>query len=77
MESSGILKEFIIRQTEIDKFVFEVVLEKDLNNNDVKLIKNTMDTYLGPGLKLEIRRVHKINRPKSGKIKHFHSEINT
>ena len=35
-----------------------------------------MDIYLEPSLKLKINIVQYIERPKSGKLKHFYSEIN-
>ena len=75
LESSGILKEFIIRQVSADTFIFDVVSNEDINKNDIKSIKSEMDRYLEPGLKLKINRVKKIKRPKSGKLKHFFSEL--
>ena len=77
LESSGVLKEFIIRQTSLDTFIFDVVTDRALSVNEIGEIKDKMDLYLEPGLKLKINRVSKINRPSSGKIKHFYSEINT
>lgn len=73
LESSGVLKEFIIKQEKINKFTFEVVTERDLTIQEQDEIKNKMDIYLEPGLDLEIKRVAKIDRPLSGKIKHFYS----
>ena len=35
-----------------------------------------MKNYLESGLKLKIKRVSHIERPSSGKIKHFYSELN-
>lgn len=75
LESSGVLKEFIIRQTSLDTFIFEVVTDRDLNYDEVNEIKNKMATYLESGLNLKIHRLPKINRPSSGKIKHFYSEL--
>ena len=75
LESSGVLKEFIIRQTALDTFVFDIVSDRDLFDAEVKEIENKMDMYLEPGLKLEVHRVPKIDRPPSGKIKHFYSEL--
>lgn len=77
LESADILKEFIIRQISLDTFVFDVVSDKDLSEGDINEIKMKMDIYLEPGLKLRINRVSKINRPSSGKIKHFYSEIDS
>lgn len=73
MENIGSLKEFIIKQTEPDKFIFEVVSEEEISEKDKKKLQEKMDAYLEPGLKFEIKRVDKIERTKAGKMKHFHS----
>lgn len=75
LEKSGLLREFIIKQTEINKFIFEVVSDEDIPESDVKAIQKKMDLYLEPGLKFEIKRVEKIERTKAGKMKHFHSYL--
>jgi phenylacetate-CoA ligase len=76
LENIGSLKEFIIRQTKIDRFVFEVVADEDLQETDIKRIQEKMDKYLEPGLSFEINRVDRIERTKAGKMKHFHSNLN-
>ena len=75
LESYGILKEFIIKQETLDTFVFEIVSSRDLNNSEIQTIQDKMDIYLEPGLKIKINRKDMINRPKSGKLKHFYSYI--
>jgi phenylacetate-CoA ligase len=75
LESSGVLKEFIIRQTAVNSFEFDVVSDRPLTPDETKDIHNKMDLYLEPGLTLKINRVEKIVRPASGKIKHFYSEL--
>ncbi|HMS32592.1 MAG TPA: phenylacetate--CoA ligase family protein [Ignavibacteria bacterium] len=75
LENIGSLKEFIIKQTEPDKFIFEIVSDEDISEKDKSKLQNKMDTYLEPGLKFEIRRVDRIERTKAGKMKHFHSHI--
>ena len=75
LEKSQNLKEFIIKQVELDKFIFEVVSDKDFNEIEINMIKKELELYLEPNLRFKINRVDKINRPKSGKIKHFHSYI--
>jgi len=75
LESSGILKEFIIRQVQKDKFIFDIKADRDLTQDEVEDIKSKMDIYLEPGLRLEINRTEQIRRPASGKQKHFYSEI--
>ncbi len=75
LESSGVLKEFIIRQVSIDHFVFDVVADRDLTAEEINEVKEKIDLYLEPGLKLTVNRVDKIERPASGKLKHFYSEL--
>jgi len=75
LESSGVLKEFIIRQTALSSFEFDVVSERPLTAEETQDIRDKMDLYLEPGLTLKINRVEKIQRPASGKIKHFYSEL--
>lgn len=75
LEKSGVLKEYTIRQTALDTFIFEVVTDNQLNENDIQLIKNTMYQYLENGINIEIKKVNKIERQASGKLKHFHSLI--
>lgn len=75
LESSGVLKEFIIRQTAVDSFEFDMVSGRALDEHEIRDIRAKMNQYLEPGLKLTINRVDKISRPASGKIKHFYSEI--
>jgi phenylacetate-CoA ligase len=77
LESSGVLKEFVIHQRGIADFEFEVVTDRPLERPDEDLIHGILDRYLEPGLNLRIRRVQSITRPVSGKIKHFYSELNT
>ena len=76
LESSGILKEFIIRQVALDIFIFDIISDRILTDNEIKKIQKKMDIYLEPGLTLKINRLNTIKRPKSGKLKHFYSEIN-
>ena len=75
LEGSGILREFIIKQVSIDRFVFEIVSDSDIPEKDKMTIQKKMDLYLEPGLSFEIKRVDKIERTKAGKMKHFHSYI--
>jgi len=75
LESSGVLKEFIIRQTALNSFEFDVVSERPLTTEETQDIRDKMDLYLEPGLTLKINRLEKIQRPTSGKIKHFYSEL--
>lgn len=75
LESGGVLKEFIIRQTAIDTFEFDVVSEVPVTEAQQKEILQKMDLYLEPGLKLKVNQVSRIERPHSGKIKHFYYQV--
>lgn len=69
------LKEFVIKQTEPDKFVFEMVSDEDISERDREHIKKKMDEYLEPGLIAEFKRVDIIQRTKAGKMKQFYSYV--
>lgn len=75
LEHLGIVKEFIIRQTALDSFCFDVVSDRAFTHDEIAFLQGQMDVYLEPGLRLEINRVDCIERPPSGKIKHFYSEL--
>lgn len=75
LESKGLFREFIIRQTAVDKFIIEYVADRELNSNEKVLVDNEVKKYLEDGLKIEYLKVNVINRPKTGKIKHFYSEL--
>lgn len=75
LESSGVLKEFIVRQTKLNSFEFDIVSDRSLTNQELQEIQKKMDEYLEPGLKLKVNKVDKIQRPASGKTKHFYSEL--
>ena len=75
LESTGILSEFIIRQVAIDHFIFDIVSSRDLLPVEIGQMEEKLSLYLMPGLRLDINRVDKIDRPPSGKLKHFYSEL--
>jgi phenylacetate-CoA ligase len=75
LESSGVLKEFIIKQTALNEFVFEVVSDAELSNTILEDINKKAELYLESGLNIKIIRKDFIDRPASGKIKHFYSLI--
>jgi len=75
LEQSDAIKEFIIKQTKPDTFIFEMVSDRDITPDERKMIKSQMDIYLESGLNMIINRLDKIERPNSGKIKHFYSNL--
>jgi phenylacetate-CoA ligase len=75
LEEGGKIKEFIIRQKTLDSFLIEYTAESDISVDEVRGCKKAMDLYLEPNLKLEFLKVDEIERSKSGKLKHFFSEL--
>lgn len=75
LEMSGVLKEFIVRQTGMREFVFDIVADRDLKQKEKQLIREKIELYLEHGLDIQFNRVEKIERPASGKLKHFYSEL--
>jgi hypothetical protein len=75
LEQAGVLREFVIRQTALDEFCFDVVSDAPLKEEEVRSIEEKMALYLEPGLKLRVQRLPAIERPPSGKRKHFFSEL--
>ncbi len=75
LESTGCLKEFIIRQIKLDTFVLDVVATEKLKKAEIDNITMNMEKYLEPGLRIEINYVDEIPRKLNGKIQHFYSEI--
>lgn len=75
LESSACLREFVVRQTRRDTFVFDVVADRQLKNSEIMELRRAMDMYLEPGLNLQVNYVEQIPRKGQGKIKHFFSEL--
>ncbi len=75
LESSGAIKEFVVKQTAIDTFLFEVVADQALGREVVWEIEKAMSTYLEAGLRLKIEYVAQTQRPLNGKTKHFYSLV--
>lgn len=75
MEEKAFIKEFIVRQTKLDTFEFDIVSDQPLNKEIESELSKKMDEYLEPGLRVIINMVDHIERPESGKIKHFYCEI--
>lgn len=73
IEDDGLVKEFIVQQTETDKFRIIYVSENELSEEKLYSIKKAMDTYLEEGLQLEFVHQTILNRNKRGKLKQFES----
>lgn len=75
IEDNGLVKEFVVQQTEPDKFRIIYVSEKELSEEKIGAIRKAMDTYLEEGLQIEFVHQTILNRNKRGKLKQFESFI--
>jgi phenylacetate-CoA ligase len=75
LEDGGKTKEMVIRQKALDRFHIEYVADKDLTDDDKKILLGAMDQYLIPGLETSFERKETIERSAAGKLKHFYSEL--
>lgn len=75
LERSDAVREFIVRQTALDTFVLDVVSSRELEAPEIQMVHDEATRYLEPGLHIEVRRVEAIERPESGKIRQFYSEL--
>ena len=75
LESEARIKEFVVQQTNPDRFVFDVVSERRLERREVRLLQDSLDRYLEPGLSLEVNYVDSIQRGPNGKLRHFTSLV--
>lgn len=76
LKTISVIREFIVRQVAIDTFIFEVVAQRHLHEAEVALLKEKTALYLHHELNIQIEYVDVINRPASGKLKLFYSELN-
>lgn len=75
LDKTCALQEFVVRQTSLDEFVFDVVAKRRIGDAETRAIQASMERYLEPGLKVRINQVGVIRRPASGKRKQFYSEL--
>jgi len=75
IEDDGNVKEFIIKQTEIDSFEVEYVSENELSENQIHKIEEAIALYLEPGLKFIFVRKAALERSNRGKLKQFKSML--
>lgn len=75
IEDDGNVKEFVIKQTQLDTFEVEYVSEKELSNVQIQNIEKAIASYLESGLNFSFTRKDKLERSKSGKLKQFKSMV--
>ena len=75
LESGTSLKEFIVKQTQLEKFELIYVADFELSDKVKSAIISSMAEYLESGLSCDFMKVEQITRTKAGKLKHFVSEL--
>lgn len=75
IENEGQVKEFIVQQTEAEKFKIIYVSENELPPEKLNKIRKAMATYLEEGLELEFQHETVFVRSKRGKLKQFESLV--
>jgi phenylacetate-CoA ligase len=65
------LREYNIRQTAVDTLEFDLVIDSVMDARTEEEIRRLALKYLEPGMKMHFRKVEKIIRTPSGKMKHF------
>lgn len=73
IEDDGNIKEFIIKQTQIDRFEVDYVSGFELNNNQIEKINQAVALYLEPNLHFTFNRKNTLERSNRGKLKQFTS----
>lgn len=73
IEDDGNVKEFIIKQTKIDRFEIEYVSEYELDEQQIEKINKAVTLYLEPNLHFTFSRKMILERSNRGKLKQFTS----
>ncbi|MES2240613.1 MAG: phenylacetate--CoA ligase family protein [Bacteroidota bacterium] len=75
IEDDGKVKEFIIKQTQLDSFEIEYVSDNELNKNQIEKIETVIALYLEPDLNFTFTRKTVLERTNRGKLKQFKSSF--
>ncbi|MEL1242379.1 phenylacetate--CoA ligase family protein [Flavobacterium flavipallidum] len=73
IEDDGNVKEFVIKQLEIDQFEIEYVSETELDLAQIQKIEESISLYLEPHLHFNFIRKNSLERTSRGKLKQFTS----
>ncbi|WP_374174478.1 phenylacetate--CoA ligase family protein [Flavobacterium tructae] len=75
IEDDGNVKEFTIKQMQLDSFEIEYVSDIELNAAQIEKIEKAITVYLEPNLTFSFTRKTVLDRSKSGKLKQFKSYL--
>ena len=75
IEDDGNVKEFIIKQTQLDTFEIEYVSKNELTSEQIQKIEDAISLYLEPNLNFTFTRKKVLERTNRGKLKQFKSYL--
>ncbi|KIC01679.1 AMP-binding protein [Flavobacterium sp. JRM] len=75
IEDDGNVKEFIIKQTQLDSFEIEYVSDNELDKNQIQKIEEAIALYLETNLNFTFTRKTVLERTNRGKLKQFKSYL--
>lgn len=75
MGDNSVVKEFVMEQNALETFTLTYVAERNLNNEEVNALKESLFTYLGTRVGLTCNRVAMLDRSRRGKLKQFISHL--
>ncbi|KLT70597.1 phenylacetate--CoA ligase family protein [Flavobacterium sp. ABG] len=75
IEDDGNVKEFIIKQTQLDTFEIEYISEYELDTHQIQKIEEAISLYLEPNLNFRFIRKTVLERTNRGKLKQFKSYL--
>lgn len=75
IEDDGNVKEFVIKQTKLDRFEIDYVAKKALTASKIIEIEKAITLYLEPGLSFAFNQKSMLERSKRGKLKQFTSKL--
>ena len=75
IEDTGSIKEFVIFQTELDRFKIEYVSEEPFTAVQIQKILSAIEIFVGKNLKVDFEQKSFLKRNKSGKLQQFSSLV--
>ncbi len=75
LEKQGTLKEFLIRQTAIGKIELDIISNEEYSQKILEEILECASIFLHESMDIKLNYMSAIDRPASGKLKHFYSDV--
>ncbi len=76
LRKGGGIKQFIVRQDEVDRLIFFIVKDAGFSEKTLRLLEDKTHEIVSPRMKIECRFVNAIPRTQAGKLMNFSSTLN-